>query len=66
MGSILIFQNQYSTYMYNIEVIEYRSLGKFHSWNFSCEKFMLKYFHLLGYKYVHLLPTYPKIKIFSS
>ena len=27
------------------------------------KKFMLKYFHLLGYKYVHLLPVYP-VKIF--
>ena len=25
---------------------------------------MLKYFHLLGYKYVHLLPIYCKVKIF--
>ena len=25
---------------------------------------MLKYFYLLGYKYVHLLPIYPKVKIF--
>ena len=28
------------------------------------KNFMLKYFHLLGYKYVHLLPIYPKVKIF--
>ena len=35
---------------------------------FHVKKFMLKYFHLLGYnlgyKYVHLLPIYPKVKIF--
>ena len=33
-----------ATCSYNIEVIEYHSLGKFHSWNFSCEKIHVKIF----------------------
>ena len=31
---------------------------------FHVKNFMLKYFHLLGYKYVHLLAVYLKVKIF--
>ena len=39
----------YATDWLRPEGINYCSLGKVHSWNFSCEKnFMLKYFHLLG------------------
>ena len=35
---------------------EYRSLGKVHSWNFSCKKIHVKMFSSSWVKYAHILP----------
>ena len=37
-------------------IIDYRSLGKVHGWNFSCEKFHVKIFSSSWVKYANILP----------